>query len=184
MLPNLEIWNLLGASWDPDAKPNHPLWLPSGLWKGASQPGLCRTQIHLSKRYTPGLRAEGEHPIPTAPSLPDWQGCRSGQSPRHHPPRGWPDRHVKRAPGSRGCPQAPALHLAMQLSASAHLGEGLCSPLTVVPVDDTLPVTRATASRGQAHREDCHLPSILGSKATVTARPGPAPLAGGQSLLW
>lgn len=81
-------------------------------------------------------------------------------------------------------PQAPVPYLATQLSASAHVGEGLCVPLTVVPVDDALPVTKAIASRDQAQHEGCHLPSILGSKATVIARPGPAPLAGGQSLLW
>lgn len=72
---------------------------------------------------------------------------------------------------------------AAQPSASAHLGEGSCSPLTTAPVDDAPPATSATASRDQAQREGCHLPSILGSKGTVTARPGPAPPAAGWSPL-
>lgn len=59
-------------------------------------------------------------------------------------------------------------------------GERPCAPLTVAPVDATPPARSARASRDQTQREGCCLPSILGSKATVTARPGPAPLKADQ----
>lgn len=43
-------------------------------------------------------------------------------------------------------------------------------------MDAAPPATRAVASRGQAQHAGRRLQPILGSKATVTARPGQAPL--------
>lgn len=65
-----------------------------------------------------------------------------------------------------------AAHTPHSPSPSAQLGKGPHSPLTVAPVDAVPPAPSAIAIRDQAQCESHRLLSILGSKATVTTRPG------------
>ena len=91
VLPNLGIWNILGAWQDPEAEPNHPFFPPE---QPGARPGFCRTQTRSSTRHTPGLLSESER---SAPVLPNQQGLWSGRSPAL---RGWSDWLVRHVPGS------------------------------------------------------------------------------------
>lgn len=115
-----------------------------------------------------------------SPSAPIRQGLRGGQRPQLRGQAGWLVTHV---PGSGGgiwesslYPQTCVPHLPQSPPTPAHPGEGPRTPLTVAPMQAAPPAMRAVASRIQAQHEGCRLQSILGSKATVTARPGQARL--------
>lgn len=119
---------------------------------------------------------------PLSPHPATRPGLQGGRRPRL---RGWAGRLVTRIPGRlSGTPRHVPHTCHTAPPTSAHLGERPGSPLTVAPVDATPPATSTRASRDQAQHEGCCLQSILGSKATVTPRPGPASLSADQGPLW
>lgn len=175
--PNLEIWNILGAWREPEATPSlfifsRAAWAPAWVLRDTSPPRLHAPFQDFAPK-------EALSPLQPHPA-------QISQSPR----RDWSDRLVRHIPGlcrDLGVHGGLAGHVPYTCHAapptSAHLGEGPCSPLTVAPVDATRPARSATASRDQTQREGCRLPPILGSKATVTARPDPAPLTAEEGPL-
>lgn len=179
---DLAVWRLLGAQGKAEAASNRPLvflpraWGPALVLQDTSPPvtGL-----------TPGLHLEGKLSAPS-PILPNLQGLQGARGPCTAASLIGSDMLLGAERGSGKVsrdPRSHALHLPPSPSHVSPSGVRARSPLTVAPVDAALPATSSIASRDQTQCEGHCLPSILGSKATVTTRPGPAPLSAAQGPL-